>query len=57
VRIYIPFSPNVGPFSTGAIFEEVLREAHRLSLLVYLWCLGHIMPLVPDIRQLGVDIV
>jgi len=35
--------------------QAVVREAHRLGLKVYLWYLGHIMPLVRDIGQLGVD--
>ena len=35
--------------------QAVIREAHRLGLKVYIWYLGHVMPLVPDIGQLGVD--
>ena len=35
--------------------REVVEEAHRLGLKVYLWYLGHVMPLVPDIGRLGVD--
>jgi len=35
--------------------QEVIREAHRLGLKVYLWYLGAVMPLVADIARLGVD--
>ena len=34
---------------------EIVREAHRLGLKVILWYLGDLMPLLPDIAQLGAD--
>jgi hypothetical protein len=35
--------------------QEVLREAHRLGLLVYLWYLGDVMPLLPHLAELELD--
>ncbi len=35
--------------------REVIRQAHRLGLQVYLWHLGHVMPLVPYMAGLEVD--
>lgn len=35
--------------------RQVVREAHRLGLQVYLWYLGHMMPFLPDIARLGLD--
>jgi uroporphyrinogen decarboxylase len=35
--------------------QAVVREARRLGLKVYLWYLGHVMPLLPDIGRLEVD--
>ena len=35
--------------------QEVVREAHRLGLKVYLWYLGDVMPLLPDIGRLELD--
>ena len=35
--------------------QEVAREAHRLGLRTYMWYLGHVMPLVPDLARLEVD--
>jgi hypothetical protein len=35
--------------------QEVAREAHRLGLKVYLWYLGDVMPLLPDIGRLEID--
>ncbi len=35
--------------------QEVAREAHRLGLLVYMWYLGDLMPLLPDLALMEVD--
>ena len=35
--------------------QKVIQEAHRLGLKVYLWYLGYVTPLAPDIGRLGVD--
>jgi hypothetical protein len=35
--------------------QEVAREAHRLGLKVYLWYLGDVTPLLPDIGRLEID--
>ncbi|MDI7277548.1 MAG: uroporphyrinogen decarboxylase family protein, partial [Anaerolineae bacterium] len=35
--------------------REVAREAHRLGLQVYIWFLGHLMPLLQDMAHLEVD--
>jgi hypothetical protein len=35
--------------------QMVVQEAHRLGLMVYLWYLGHVTPLAPDIGRLGVE--
>jgi uroporphyrinogen-III decarboxylase len=35
--------------------QEIAREAHRLGCQVYLWYLGHVMPLVPHIARLEID--
>lgn len=35
--------------------QEVARAAHRLGLSVYLWYLGDLMPLLPDLARLEVD--
>jgi hypothetical protein len=35
--------------------RAIIQEAHRLGLLIYLWYLGDVMPLLPDIGRLGVD--
>ena len=37
-------------------YEQALaREAHALGLKVYLWYLGAVMPLLPDIARLEID--
>jgi uroporphyrinogen-III decarboxylase len=35
--------------------QEVVREAHHLGLKVYLWYLGDVMPLLPEISRLELD--
>jgi len=35
--------------------REVVRQAHRLGLQVYVWYLGHLMPFLPDLARLEVD--
>jgi len=35
--------------------QAVVQEAHRLGLKVYLWYLGHVMPLLDHIGRLGLD--
>ena len=35
--------------------HELAREAHALGLKVYLWYLGAVMPLLPDIARLEID--
>jgi uroporphyrinogen-III decarboxylase len=35
--------------------REVVREAHRLGLQVYIWYLGHLMPFLPDLAHVEAD--
>jgi hypothetical protein len=48
-------SPNTYREFVFPYEQEVLREAHHLGLKVYLWYLGDVMPVLPDLGRLELD--